>query len=108
MAKKRYRQSKKIKMRGITERILVGSLILLCVILVGFSLFMIIKSVGKMNLHRHADRVASSELTQNLSEAAKRAVQMHKTVRRQHSLPLNYRKVRFSITERYGSTTMIL
>ena len=57
-------------MRGITERILVGSLILLCVILVGFSLFMIIKSVGKMNLNRHADRVASSELTQNLSDAA--------------------------------------
>lgn len=70
MAKKRYRQSKKIKMRGITERILVGSLILLCVILVGFSLFMIIKSVGKMNLNRHADKVASSELTQNLSDAA--------------------------------------
>lgn len=70
MAKKRYRQSKKIKMRGLTERILVGCLILVCVLLVGFSLFMIIKGVGKMNLHRHADRVASMELTQNLSEAA--------------------------------------
>ena len=57
-------------MRGLKERILVGCLILVCVLLVGFSLFMIIKGVGKMNLHRHADRVASMELTQNLSEAA--------------------------------------
>ena len=70
MAKKRYRQSKKIKMRGLTERLLVGSLILICVILVIFCLYMIIRGVGKMNLHRHADKVAARELTQNLSEAA--------------------------------------
>lgn len=70
MAKKRYRQSKKIRMRGFTERLLVGSLILICVLLVGFCLFMIVKGVGKMNLHRHADKVAATELTQNLSEAA--------------------------------------
>lgn len=70
MAKKRYRQAKKIRMRGLTERLLVGSLILLCVLLVGFCLFMVIKGVGKMSLHRHADKVASAQLTQNLSEAA--------------------------------------
>lgn len=70
MAKKRYRQSKKIKMRGLTERFLVGSLILLCVVLVGFSLYMLIRGVGKINLHRHADGVASSELTRKLNEAA--------------------------------------
>ena len=70
MAKKRYRQSKKIKMRGLTERLLVGSLILFCVVLVGFSLYMLIRGVGKMNLHRHADGVASAELTQKLNEAA--------------------------------------
>lgn len=70
MAKKRYRQSRKIRMRGLTERLLVGSLILVCVLLVGFCLFMIVKGVGKMNLHRHADKVAATELTQNLSEAA--------------------------------------
>ena len=67
MAKKRYRQSKKIKMRGFTERLLVGSLILICVILVIFCLYMIIRGVGKMNLHRHADNVASVELTENLN-----------------------------------------
>lgn len=70
MAKKRYRQSKKIRMRGLTERLLVGSLILVCVLLVGFSLYMFIRGVGKMNLRRHADKVASMELTQNLNEAA--------------------------------------
>ncbi len=70
MAKKRYRQSKKIRMRGLTERLLVGSLVLVCVLLVGFSLYMLIRGVGKMNLHRHADKVASTELTQKLNEAA--------------------------------------
>ena len=70
MAKKRYRQAKKIRMRGLTERLLVGSLILLCVLLMGFCLFMVIKGFGKMNLYRHADKVASAELTRKLSEAA--------------------------------------
>lgn len=68
MAKKRYRQPKKIKMHGITERLIVGGLIFLCVLLVGFSLYMILRSVGKFSLHKHADRVASEQLTQNLSQ----------------------------------------
>lgn len=67
MAKKRYRQSKKIKMRGLTERLLVGGLILICVILVIFCLYMIIRGVGKMNLRRHADNVARIELTEKLN-----------------------------------------
>ncbi len=70
MAKKRYRQSKKIKMRGLTERLLVGCLILVCVVLLGFCLYMVIRGVGKMSLHRHADKVASAELTENLNRLA--------------------------------------
>lgn len=75
MAKKRYRQSKKIKMRGLTERLLVGSLILICVILVIFCLYMIVRGVGKMNLRRHADNVASVELTENLSRISETDVE---------------------------------
>lgn len=76
MTKKRYRQSKKIKMRGLTERLLVGCLILVCVVLVGFCLYMVIRGVGKMNLHRHAQNVSGTELTENLnrlSESEKEA-----------------------------------
>ena len=68
MAKKRYRQPKRIKMHGITERLIVGGLIFLCVLLVGFSLYMVLRSVGKSSLYKHADRVASAELTQNLNQ----------------------------------------
>jgi len=70
MAKKHYRQPKKIKMHSITERLIVGGLILVCVLLVGFSLYMVLRSVGKSSLHKHADRVASAELTQNLNQIA--------------------------------------
>lgn len=68
MAKKRYRQPKKIKMHGITERLIVFGLILVCVLLVGFSLYMILRSVGKSSLYKHADRVASAELTRKLNQ----------------------------------------
>lgn len=68
MAKKRYRQPKKIKMHSITERLLVGGLILICVLLVGFSLYMVLRSVGQFSLRRHAGQVASAELTENLNQ----------------------------------------
>lgn len=68
MAKKRYRQPKKIKMHSITERLLVFGLVFICVLLVGFSLYMVLRSVGKFSLHKHADKVASAELTQNLNQ----------------------------------------
>ena len=68
MAKKRYRESKKIKMCGITERILVAGLILLCVSAVGFSLYMILSSLGKSGLKQHAQSVASQEYANQLSD----------------------------------------
>ncbi len=68
MAKKKYRQPKKIKMHSLTEKFLVGGLILICVVLVGFSLYMILRNVGKSSLYRHADKVASVELSKNLNE----------------------------------------
>ena len=74
MGKKRYRQSKKIKMHSITERILVAGLILLCVIAVGFSLYMIISGLGKSGLKQHAQSVATQEYAQQLSDDREEAV----------------------------------
>ncbi len=68
MKNKRYRQSKKIRMRSMTERLLVGGLILVCVFLVGFSLYMVIRSVGMSSLYQNADGTAKQQLTQNLTE----------------------------------------
>lgn len=68
MKSKRYRQAKKIRMRSITERFLVGGLILVCVCLVGFSLYMVIRSVGMSSLYQNADETARQQLTQNLVE----------------------------------------
>ena len=68
MKNKRYRQAKKIRMRSITERFLVGGLILVCVCLVGFSLYMVIRSVGMSSLYQNADETVRQQLTQNLVE----------------------------------------
>lgn len=68
MKSKRYRQTKKIRMRSITERFLVGGLILVCVCLVGFSLYMVIRSVGMSSLYQNADETVRQQLTQNLVE----------------------------------------
>ena len=68
MAKRRYQQPKKIKMHSITERLLVAGLILFCVLIVGFSLYMVLKSLGKSGLQRHAQSVASEEYADKLND----------------------------------------
>lgn len=67
MAGKRYRQPKKIKMHSITKRLIVAGLLLICIFLVLFSLYMVLRGIGKSNLYRHAGKVANEQLTQNLS-----------------------------------------
>lgn len=69
MAVKRYRQPKKVKMRGITERLLVAGLILFCVVVVIFCLYMVLSSLGKSGLQSHAESVADAELAAQLSDA---------------------------------------
>ena len=68
MAKKRYRQPKKIKMHSITQRLLVAGLILFCVLAVGFSLHMVLTSLGKSGLSRHAQSVAKEEYADGLND----------------------------------------
>lgn len=73
MAKKEYRQRqyhppKKIKMRSITERFIVAGLILVCIVLVGFSAYMIIRNAGMSKLYRHTKETTAKEVTQKLKE----------------------------------------
>ena len=68
MAKKQYRKPKKIKMRGITERLLVAGLILFCLCAAGFSLYMILTNLGKFGLKHHAQNVVSQEYAEKLND----------------------------------------
>ena len=68
MAKKKYRSGKKVRMRGITEKLIVAGLILCCIVVVFFSTFMVLKSVGKSSLKKHAGEVANQELSVQLND----------------------------------------
>jgi len=68
MARKRYRPGRKVRINGFTQKLIVAGLILCCVLIVFFSTFMILKSVGKSSLRRHASEVVSTELSGKLSD----------------------------------------
>ena len=68
MAKKKYRSGKKVRVRGITEKLIVAGLILCCIVVVLFSTFMVLKSVGKSSLKKHAGEVANQELSVQLND----------------------------------------
>ena len=68
MAKKKYRSGKKVRMRGVTEKLIVAGLILCCIVVVFFSTFMVLKSVGKSSLKKHAGEVANQELSVQLND----------------------------------------
>lgn len=68
MTKKKYRPGKKVRMKTITEKVIVFGLVLCCVIVLGFSAYMILKSVGKNSLKKHADMVVNQELTTDLND----------------------------------------
>lgn len=67
MSRKSYRHPKKIRMHSITEKLLVAGLILICVLLIGFTLYTILRSMGKSSLRRHAAEMAAGELSENLN-----------------------------------------
>ena len=69
MAKKKYRPGKKVRIRGLTEKFIVAGLILCCITVLFFSAFMVVKSVGKNSLKKHAGEVANRELAVNLNDA---------------------------------------
>ncbi|MBR5595918.1 MAG: LCP family protein [Lachnospiraceae bacterium] len=68
MTKKRYPQGKKVRISGITEKLIIAGLILCCVVVLIFSIFAVLKSVGKNSLKQHAGAIANQELSTNLSE----------------------------------------
>ena len=68
MTKKAYHPGRKVRMKGITEKLIVAGLILCCAVVLFFSTFMILKSVGKNSLKKHAGEVANQELAATLND----------------------------------------
>ena len=68
MTKKAYRPGRKVRMKGITEKLIVAGLILCCAVVLFFSTFVILKSVGKNSLKKHAGEVANQELATTLND----------------------------------------
>ena len=68
MARRRYRPGRKVRINGITQKLIVAGLILCCVLIVFFSTFMVLKSVGKSSLRKHASEVVSTELSGKLND----------------------------------------
>ena len=68
MANKRYHPGKKVRISGIAEKLIIAGLILCCVVVLFFSTFTILKSVGRNSLKKHASEVASTELSTQLND----------------------------------------
>ena len=68
MAKRGYKPGKKVRINGVTEKLIVAGLILCCVVVLFFSAFVVLKSVGRSSLKKHASEVASTELSNRLND----------------------------------------
>lgn len=68
MAKRGYKPGKKVRINSVTEKLIVAGLILCCVVVLVFSTFVVLKSVGRNSLKKHASEVANTELSTNLSD----------------------------------------
>ena len=68
MAKRGYKPGKKVRINGVTEKLIVAGLILCLVVVLFFSTFIVLKSVGKSSLKKHANEVANQELSGNLND----------------------------------------
>ena len=68
MAKRGYKPGKKVRINGVTEKLIVAGLLLCCVVVLFFSAFVVLKSVGRSSLKKHASEVASTELSTRLND----------------------------------------
>lgn len=68
MAKRGYKPGKKVRINGVTEKLIVAGLILCLVVVLFFSTFIVLKSVGRNSLKKHANEVANQELSDNLND----------------------------------------
>ena len=68
MAKRKYRPGKKVRISGVTEKLIVAGLILCCVVVLFLSTFVVLKSVGRNSLKKHAAEVANQELSNKLND----------------------------------------
>lgn len=68
MAKRGYKPGKKVRINGVTEKLIVAGVILCLVVVLFFSTFIVLKSVGRNSLKKHANEVANQELSGNLND----------------------------------------
>lgn len=67
MTRNIYRAPRKVRMRGITAKLIVAGLSLLCILLLLFSAYIVVRSMGKQSLKQHASQIADSGRTQELN-----------------------------------------
>ena len=68
MAKRKYRPRKKVRISGVTEKLIVAGLILCCVTVLFFCTYAVLKNVGKNSLKKHAAEVSNQELASSLND----------------------------------------
>ena len=68
MAKKRYQPGRKVRMKGMTEKLIVAGLVFGCVVILFFAAFMILKNIGRNSLKKHANEVVNQELSTSLND----------------------------------------
>lgn len=66
---KRYRTGRKVRISGGTQKLIIGGLVFACVMVLFFSTFIVLKSLGKNSLQKHAVEVANRDLSSDLNDA---------------------------------------
>lgn len=74
MKRKKYRQGRKVRISGFTQKLIVAGLVAACVAVLFFSTFIVLKSLGKNSLRKHASEVANQELSGGLNDEIKEEV----------------------------------
>ena len=69
MARNTYHPSRRVRMKGITAKLVVVGLVFLCLILIVFSGYMVLRSMGKQSLKKHASRIVDLERIQELNQS---------------------------------------
>lgn len=67
MTRNTYHPSRKVRVRGITAKLIIAGLVLLCILLLLFSGYIVVRSMGKQSLQQHASQIADSGRTRELS-----------------------------------------
>ena len=71
---KRYRSGKKVRINGFTQKLIISGLVFVCVAMLFFTTFIVLKSIGKNSLRKHANEVVNHELSSGLNDEIEEGV----------------------------------